>query len=143
MSAGSGIAAGGLIACGLGDPRKCRHHVVLRSEARPAVSLIETAWIESPVIYPRSKVPPNDIVKLARDAGRWAGIYEVHAVQVNFIEPATWKGQVPKEIHHKRIRASLNGYEKEILAAALEGISPGKQHNVLDAVGIGLWARGR
>ena len=70
--------------CGLGDPRA---YVQPRPPAR-----LRDVWIERPVIYPRSKVPPNDIIALALNAGRW-GIYLHLGLEVTLVEPATWKGQ--------------------------------------------------
>jgi hypothetical protein len=128
--------SGYLVAWGLGDPLRDRRHVVGPS----SVSTVNTVWIESQVIYPRSKVPPNDIIKLAHDAGRWWGIYESLGCAVHMVEPAQWKGQVPKAIHHKRVIAKLSSVERETVEFGLKGIAPSKQHNVLDAVGLGLFA---
>ena len=125
----------GLVQCGLGDPRA---YVQPRPPAR-----LRDVWIERPVIYPRSKVPPNDIVTLALNAGRWEGIYSHLGLEVHFVEPATWKGQVPKNIHHRRIRAALSHLENDIVAKAIAPLAPSKAHNVLDAVGLGLWVRTR
>jgi hypothetical protein len=121
----------GLTGCGLGDPRSACD-----------VDWIEEVWIESPVIYPRSKARPNDIVLLARGAGEWGGRYESEAA-VHYVEPATWKGQLPKDVHHARIWSKLNAAEQAIVNAACRGMAPSKRHNVLDAVGIGLWVRGQ
>lgn len=126
------FAASGLVACGLGDPRTSPWHIA---------DSIGAAWIESQVIHPRSKARPNDVLKLARDAGRWAGRYDSIAVDVFWVEPNAWKGgPVPKRVSHPRIRAKLAGNERVTLADACAGLTPSKQHNVLDAVGIGLWA---
>lgn len=130
-------AAYELVACGLGDPRKHRCHVV--TSGNPDADTIGEAWVESQVIYPRSKVDPNDIVKLAQDAGRWAGRYDACAVDVHFVEPSTWKGQQPKETHHPKIWAALTADEQEVVGLSLKGIAPKKRHNVMDAIGIGLW----
>lgn len=130
-------AAYELVACGLGDPRSHRRHVV--TSANPDADTIGDAWIEAQKIYPRSKVDPNDIVTLARDAGRWAGRYDACGVDVQFVEPVVWKGQVPKETHHARIWAALTADEQEVVSLSLKGVAPKKRHNVLDAIGIGLW----
>jgi hypothetical protein len=55
------------------------------------------------------------------------------------VEPAQWKGQVPKDVVKGLVRARLSEYELANLDASLAGIAPSKQHNVYDAVGIGLW----
>lgn len=121
-----------LVACGLGDPRSSKKHVV---------DDIRDVWIESPVIYPRSKARPADIVKLAREAGRWAGIYELLVTPAHFVEPATWKGQTPKDVCHARMWAKISHAESIIVDAAVRGMAPSKRHNVLDAVALGVWVR--
>src|SRR5579872_885979 len=129
----------GLVACGLGDPRLSDRHVVVGVE--PQQDVIHDVWIEGQIIYPRSKVDPNDIVKLAQDAGRWAGRYDSVAVDTHFVLPAAWKGQVPKDIHHARVWAKLSTEEQEIVSRACRGMAVSKRHNVLDAVGLGVWVR--
>lgn len=53
--------------------------------------------------------------------------------------PRVWKGQVKKEIHHARVWKRLTEAEEALLEGCLSLIHPELQHNVLDAVGIGLW----
>ncbi len=130
----------GLVACGLGDPRTCPKHVVTSDQAQTDV--IHSMWIEMPVIYPKGKVPPNDVVTLAASAGRWAGRYDALAVDVHYVKPAEWKGQVPKQIHHPRIWAALSARDQGVVHDSLKGVAPSKRHNVLDAIGIGQWVRG-
>ena len=120
--------------CGLGDPR---------SSTRHKIADVSCVWIESPTIYPRSKAKPNDIVKLAIKAGYWWGIYDQFAVDVHLVEPRTWKGQVPKTVHHKRVMGKLASFEKTIIEVFFRSgkIAPGDRHNVLDAVALGVWVR--
>jgi hypothetical protein len=98
-------------------------------------------WIESQVIYPRSKARPEDIVTLAVSAGHAAGVCSVvyPAAVVHWVAPATWKGQVPKDIHHTRVWAILADRERAIIDLACRGVAPSKRHNVMDAVGLGLY----
>lgn len=126
---------GKLTACGLGDPRSCEQHVAMH---------VHDVWIESPFIYPHAKARPADILKLAREAGEWGGRYEVSAVAtIHYVLPAEWKGQVPKEIHHARVWDALDAAERAIVDKAVRGLAPSKRHNVLDAVGMGVWVRSR
>ncbi len=134
LTTGWALWAPGLVACGLGDPRSSKLHMA---------SNLTGLWVESQVIYPRSKVPPNDIVKLAHGAGRWCGIYEVLGVPWHLVEPAEWKGQVPKPVHHARIWAKLSPEEQDVVGRCLKGVPAGQRHNALDAVGLGLWVRER
>lgn len=115
-----------LRACGLGPPDLDRLSV-------------SRAWIEKPVVYPRSPVPPNDIVKLALVAGYWRGVLTVDGVDVNYVEPNDWKGSVPKPIHEARIWARLSPAEQAVADQGCKGVAPKKRHNVLDAIGLGLW----
>jgi len=131
-----------LVACGLGDPRSSKKHVVHAPDGVDA-DVIADLWIESQIIYPRSKVPPDDIRKLAFEAGRWAGIYETLGCDAHCVAPSEWKGQVPKDIHHARILAVLTETERTALDEGVRGVAPSKQHNVLDAVGLGLWVAKR
>jgi hypothetical protein len=100
-------------------------------------------WIESQVIYPHSKADPNDILTLAREAGRVAGSCAAAGATVRWVKPAEWKGQLPKDVCHRRVRALLTDEERAILTRDCRGMPASKRHNVLDAVGIGLWALGR
>lgn len=122
--------AGALAACGLGDPRSSALHVVEH---------VDDVWIEEPVIYPHSKARPNDIKALAMTAARWGAIYELCAVDVHFVEPARWKGQLPKDVCHARSWGKLQPNERAIVDKAVRGMAPSKRHNVLDAVAIGVW----
>jgi hypothetical protein len=131
--------AGALVDAGVGDPRQSVHHRLTSPEGQK-LDTVDEVWIESQVVYPRSKVPPNDLIKLAQSAGRWAGRYDALGVEAYFVEPARWKGQVPKEIHQQRIVNDLTTFELAISVRATKSIALAKRHNMLDAIGIGLWA---
>jgi len=93
--------------------------------------------IERPEIYPRMKVPPGDIVALALNAGWLDG--QIAALETVWVTPKHWKGQVPKHIMYKRIMAALSDAELTALTSWLARLPKGSAHNVVDAVGIGLW----
>jgi hypothetical protein len=100
--------------------------------------------VERPRIYPGGRTKnPNDVLSVAINAGEWAGRYQARGFKVEYVEPQKWKGSVPKEIHHPRIFAKLTPSEQIVLADAGKGIAPSKRHNLLDAIGIALWAAGR
>lgn len=128
----------GLIACGLGDPRLHPNHVVTSERQQ---DVIDDVWIEYPVIYPRSKARPNDILKLAQVAAEFGGGYKTCGVEVHYVEPATWKGQLSKAMHHPRVWAALRDFERAVVDVACTGMSPTKRENVLDAIGLGQWVR--
>jgi len=85
--------------------------------------------IEKMQIYPNERVKcPNDLL----DVSKTVGLCHVMGRQVIEYAPREWKGQVPKDKHHPRIKDALSDAELAIL---------GKQANqpdILDAVGIGL-----
>lgn len=80
----------------------------------------------------------RDVMDLAAAAGFYAGRLSTGGAGHTFVTPQAWKGQVPKTIHHTRIRAALGDAEVAHLPRA-----KGELVHVLDAVGIGLWALGR
>lgn len=102
-----------------------------------------SVWIEYPVIYPRSKARPSDILTLAKIAAQYGGAYREMGCVVTYVEPAQWKGQLSKKISHDRIWASLNATEQEKARRLLSSVSPKKRENALDAIGIGQWVRSR
>lgn len=118
--------------CGLGKPPK------------PVVAF--RVVIEKPRIYPgaKKKARDADIITLAVRAGEWGGRYEATAQSILYVEPAKWKGgPISKRFHQPRIRKKLEGEERGRLEEGIRGLAEGLQHNVIDAVGIGLWAVGR
>ncbi len=95
--------------------------------------------VELPRIYPYQKrITVNDLIDLAAVAGACAG-----AGPVEFVYPATWKGQTPKDISHRRVMKKLSLAEVQVVESCLQAIPKSLQHNVLDAIGIGQWWRGR
>src|SRR3972149_4885609 len=95
--------------------------------------------IERPTGYGKGKSDPDDLIRGALVAGA-ASMCCWEEGELRFVEPRTWKGQVPKEIHHRRVVAALSAAE---LARIAEIQPKSLQHNVLDAVGLGLWHLGR
>jgi len=69
--------------------------------------------------------------------------------------PKQWKGQVKKDIHHRRVtgatskrtgrwRPGILTYEElAIFEEARSGVALSKQHNILDGIAIGLYHVGR
>lgn len=128
---------GMLIACGLGnDPHP----------TPKAGDCFKLVVVEHPVIYPSGKTRnPNDIVKLAVNAGEWAGRYRATGAEIRFVEPRAWKGTIDGDACNARVWARLDDGEKTVLddAVRTQKIPGRKRHNVLDAIGIGLHVSGR
>lgn len=80
---------------------------------------------------------PGDIVDLAFAAGVVKGLVQAHWSYAKIVEhlPVQWKGNVPKPIMAKRILAKLDPNE----VARIQRVGY-KDHNTLDAIGIGLFA---
>jgi hypothetical protein len=91
--------------------------------------------IEKPQLYhsQRRDVDPRDIIDLARTVGAC----HILAPEVIEFSPTAWKGQVPKPIHNARVLAKLSTSELAVLGQGA------KNHNVVDATGIGLFYLGR
>ncbi len=124
-------STGWLTACGLNEG------------APSAASGITRVVIERPHPH-RTKAKVKDIITLALRAGEWGGWAKaVLGVSPEYIEPPTWKGSMDKDTCHSRMWALLSPNEKILLAKAGDGIAPSKQHNICDAVAIGLWVKKR
>jgi hypothetical protein len=119
-----------LVACGTGEPP---------SSAQP-YPLWECV-IECPQVYPQQAVPPNDLITLAFQAGRYAEAARVAKTRfVRTVLPHEWKGNLPKNVCAARVLSRLSPEEIGIVEEMSEGIPKSQRHNVLDAIGIGLFA---
>jgi hypothetical protein len=101
-------------------------HIILEHEWED-----RKAIIEYPKVH-RDTPNPESIVKLAAATGAYTAILQAAGFAVEWVEPRTWKGTVPKEIMCRRILAKLSDKE-------YNRIENPKDHNIIDAVGIGLW----
>lgn len=93
--------------------------------------------VEVPLHYPMGgkNTDPNDLVQVALSAGACIGTAQGVVVTVF---PSQWKGQLPKEVHHRRVRSDRRYTER--MAEEVAKVLSGLQHNVLDAIAMGLWA---
>lgn len=79
--------------------------------------------------------PPADLLELNGVAGAvlgWVGAGKTYT-------PKQWKGSVPKDVHHRRAKASLSKDELGVLTRS----GHAAQKDVLDAVALGLFHLGR
>lgn len=81
----------------------------------------------------------KDMITLGRRIGRWEEWAKSFGLKSVLVDPNEWKGSVPKVIHQKRILAVLSVEERARLPKLLKT----KSHNMIDAVGIGLYHLGR
>lgn len=85
----------------------------------------------------------RDIVRLAVRAGRVVERYLDRGNHVRTVAPVQWKGSVPKPIHNARIMSALDPAELAMVADRQRAIPEKLRHNLIDALGITLWAIGR
>lgn len=100
--------------------------------------------IEKPQVYPnrvqKKRVDPNDLITLAIGVGRYAQRFESEGATVTLVLPRIWKGQLPKEVHHRRIKKDLSPIESSRYDFAAKRYCATVLHNMLDAIGLGQWA---
>jgi hypothetical protein len=98
---------------------------------------LDAILCEAQQIYPGPrKADPNDLLPLAYVAG--AVQARINAGQYGLVLPRVWTGGVPKDV---RVRKVLNELTPEETDVFNEVAGPkGKMHNVVDAIGIGLFA---
>jgi len=99
-----------------------------------------TVTIEKPQVYPRMKVPPNDLIALAITVGRMSALAEARFADVQLVTPHEWKGSTPKDIHNARVLNALSSKELETVKIADREVPKGQRNNMIDAIGIGLFA---
>jgi hypothetical protein len=119
-----------LVSCGVTDAREL------------GLSGIGCVIIEKPVIYSARlmKGDPNNIITLALQVGAYREYFQSRGARVALVTPGTWKGQIPKPIHHARVKAALSPANKAILDACVQYLPASKAHNAIDAVALGFEA---
>lgn len=86
--------------------------------------------LELPQVYGRKqqKGDPNDLVYVSAAGAHLGGA--VRPAELKVVLPRQWKGTTPKPIHNERTLRALTTTERRLAP---------KNHNVLDAIGLGLW----
>lgn len=99
---------------------------------------LDQVTIERPQIYQGAKnqVDPNDLITLGITVGALTSALAPYTNAVLHVLPATWKGQVKKDVTEHRVKKVLD--DDELRAVELGNTR--KTDDVWDAVGIGLWA---
>lgn len=106
---------------------------IVRRFQRPDVLVLER-----PRVYPGVRnEDPNDLLELAGILGAIAAHWE-SVPELAVYYPAEWKGQVPKKVMTQRILKHLRPGESDRIVTA-----GAKDHNTIDAVGLGLFHLGR
>lgn len=107
-----------------------------------AYDKVDELVIERPQVYdaPQQRGDQNDLIDLAVVVGGLLGTLSGRCRASLLVRPAEWKGQTPKDITETRAKARLSTSE---LAAIELPKAKTVQHNVWDAVALGLWRLGR
>lgn len=113
-----------------------RAMLLVRASVTPK-DFFDTVVVEYPIVYPGARTvgDPNDIVAVAYAAGAMAHAVAATMSRVVAVTPRTWKGTVPKHIHHARLQQT---HPKAVPVVKRSGPA-GMQHHVWDAVGLGYW----
>lgn len=126
-----------LAACGLWGPRV--GDLILPP---PLDVQVQAVYLEAMEIRgTKSKTPPADLLAVEGAGHLFAGLLRPRRL-VTWTATA-WKGSVPKETHHVRIRHALEPAETAILDRAIKAAPRTNAKEILDAVGIGLYGLGR
>lgn len=103
--------------------------------------IVPKVWIEEPVFrQANNKVDVQDLMRLDRKVGRIAERCLVLGFKADTVTPSDWKGSVPKNIHNTRTLAQLTPEEMHRFKTYTKGVAAGELNNVIDGVGLGLWA---
>lgn len=101
--------------------------------------------VEFPRIYPGlSDIDLNDLLDVAGvasafvSAAAWYPDSSLMLGSARFVYPSEWKGTIKKKIMTERIQNSLTESERGLIKSV-----GSKDHNTIDAVGIGLHFLGR
>jgi hypothetical protein len=94
---------------------------------------------ELPQVYPKGKADPNDLIRVAAVVGGCAG--STSASHFVLAHPRTWKGSVPKEIHHMRTMAAIPKQWAEFLGDEKPKYTKSLWADVMDAVALLWWYR--
>lgn len=91
--------------------------------------------IETPEVYAGGQANANNLITLAIRIGGLIEYFETQRAQVTTVLPRNWKGSTPKLIFCNRTFEKLwKGHKEKILT-----FPKSKQHDVLDAIGLGMW----
>ena len=119
-----------IVACGINKPPRAEFKVVL---------------VERPTIYPKGvsnkRVDPANIITLAITLGKLVNPLEELGAVIKEVEPRTWKGQIPKPVHHRTIRRDLPKSELLVVDTCLKGIADSWCEDAMDAVGLAMYGR--
>ena len=101
--------------------------------------------------HSKRKIDPDDILHLGQIVGVLMGSFCSIVNSFILVQPAKWKGQIPKKIHHPRILNHLNlSYKKltstiypecykELSTYSGDKVNPGDFEDINDSIGLALY----
>lgn len=96
-----------------------------------------TVWVvEQQQVYRFGKGDPADLLELSGVVGAAVAGTLTSSKLIGYL-PRQWKGQVPKATMVARIRERMRPSERVVLAEA--AVAPSLEHNVVDAIGLGMY----
>jgi hypothetical protein len=100
----------------------------------------ELLCLESPIVYPRysQKIDTRSLDNIHFLNGMLSERFNPRELLTP--TPYQWKQNKPKDVHREEIIAALDQNSQNVLAETLKEIPGSKWHNVIDAVGLGLYA---
>lgn len=137
---------GKLVACGYGAHDTILDNFPYRNR-RKGVFLVEI-----PRAYPvgRSLADPNDLIRTGIRAGEFKTLFRILGMDLEEVEPKRWKGNTPKPkkasepyLVEERVIEKLDEVELTLLYQSKSARAIRLNHNLIDAVGMGLWRLGR
>lgn len=107
----------------------------------PNADAVSSVIIEDQVIYPDEKVKPASVISLAKTAARAAD--RMRYERVEWVKPRTWKCTGDPDVLCVRIVKALSDFERKQYFTAADQIHESHRHDVIDAIGLGLWKLNR
>jgi hypothetical protein len=116
-----------LVECGINQPPRRKFAV---------------CFYEMQVIRPKdSPGIRKNILTLCVTTGKLVGPLEELGARLAVAEPSTWKGSVPKQIHHARILDKLTPKEQNVVSQCLKGVAMSWVEDAMDAIGLSQYAK--
>lgn len=109
----------------------------LDAQQFPFLIVPEAHWVIEEQQIHKDTPNPQSIIKLAHTAGRIAD--RVGWKTVEWVYPTTWKRNADPDLMCEWIIKALSPVERLVYFAAADRVAEGVRHNIIDAIGIGLW----
>ncbi len=98
---------------------------------------IKLIIIENQEAYIGRGSVPNRLLVLAQVTGACISLCTKYSSNILCPKPKEWKGQVPKDIHNKRVLEKMGTSEDDLFKG--NPIPKPQRHHVIDAIGLALW----